>query len=198
MGTLTAIPPWLDHLRHDRRGIPVPYVNAWGPEDPHRVTVANDPWCRAEAVFHDDTNQDAPDFTRQHMGRQRECVVRGLCQVCARPIPWSRRYLVVAALSVEQITLQGRPVMVVTEPWLDGRCAQFALNRCPALIRRTRDEQLQLVHVGSKLDVRIVLSTGYLDGPLEAYTRAHPVVMWAKIALTGGRITATAHTGGAA
>ena len=26
------IPPWLSHLRTDRRGLPVPWVNRWGPE----------------------------------------------------------------------------------------------------------------------------------------------------------------------
>ena len=126
--TTLAAPPadWLAHLRTDRRGLPVPYVNVWGDEARLPVRVEHDVNVRARAVFTDDSGQTVPDFTRQCMQRQRECVVQGLCQVCARPVPWSRRFLVVSSISVEQIELPGGQAPVVTEPWLCGWCAGIA------------------------------------------------------------------------
>lgn len=178
------IPPFLAHLRTDRRGLPVPYINLWGPEDLTRTAVRYDPHVGMDAVFLDDEGQTEPDFTRQHMGRQRECMTAGRCQVCARPVPWSRRYLVIADMSSEVIDLGGRPAWVLTEPWLDERCAHFALQHCPALIRRRRDEHLTLLPVTSKNGLALTVSTGWIEGPLEAQTRAHPVAMWAKVAVS--------------
>lgn len=77
---------------------------------------------------------------------------------------------------------------MVTEPWLDRRCAEFALNVCPALIRRTREERLTLVPITSKRQVQLVVSTGWVEGPLEAESRQVQPAMWAKLALTDVRI----------
>jgi hypothetical protein len=175
--------PWLSHLRRDRRGLSVPYVNRWGGENLHRLTVAYDPHVRQRAVFLDDSQETMPDFTAQNMGRQRRCMVAGLCQVCARPVPWSRRNLVIAPNSVEQVTVGGRLVPVVFEPWLDDRCAEIATKWCPALIRRRREEQLAVVQVRSQREAQMVVSRGWIDGPLEAETRGDPVAMWVKVAL---------------
>lgn len=185
MGEPRKGPVWLTHLRTDRRGLPVPYVNAWGLQDPARIRIGFDHHARRPGLFEDDDDHDGgPDFTRQNMQRQRECVLAGLCQVCARPVPWSRRRLVIAALSVQTIHLQGRAVPVVTEPWLCPRCAQFAVATCPALIRRSRGEQLVVVEVASATAVRIVLSTGWVEGsPCAAESLHTQPVMWAKIAL---------------
>jgi hypothetical protein len=178
-----AFDPWLAHLRRDRRGLPVPYINRWGPERPDAIRVAYDRHVGRPAVFADDTSDTEPDFTRQHMGRQRECMAAGLCQVCARPVPWSRRNLVVAPLSVEWVTLGGLRLPVVFEPWLDDRCAEIATKWCPALIRRRRDEQLIVHPVRSKRDAEQIASVGALD--------ADPAVrgiMWVKLALNNLRI----------
>jgi hypothetical protein len=134
-------------------------------------------------VFLDDSQETMPDFTAQNMGRQRRCMVAGLCQVCARPVPWSRRNLVIAPNSVEQVTVGGRLVPVVFEPWLDDRCAEIATKWCPALIRRRREEQLAVVQVRSQREAQMVVSRGWIDGPLEAETRGDPVAMWVKVAL---------------
>jgi hypothetical protein len=184
--TRPSFDPWLAHLRRDRRGLPVPYVNRWGPEDTgDRLTVAYCRYARQPAVFLDDSAEMVPDFTRQHMGRQRECMVEGLCQVCARPVPWSRRNLVVAPNSVEWVEVTGirGQVPVVFEPWLDDRCAEIATQRCPALIRRRHEEQLEVVPVRSPREVQLVVSTGWVEGHLEEQTRRHHVAMWVKAAL---------------
>lgn len=167
----------------------MPYVNRWGPEDTDRMHLAHCRHARRRAVFVDDTAETVPDFTRQNMGRQRECMDEGLCQVCARPVPWSRRNLVIAPLSVEWVTVEGRQVPVVFEPWLDDRCAEIATRWCPALIRRRRDEELTVVPVRSRREVQLVVSTGWVEGHLEAETRANHAAMWIKVALLAHRIT---------
>lgn len=189
---MRELPAHLAHLRTDRRGLPVPYVNRWGTgEDFDRLTIDHDSSVDMPGVFYRDLDLDVPDFMTQNMGRQRECMANGLCQVCGREVPWSRRFLVVAGLSVETIQLGHRRVPVVTEPWLDQKCAEFALKICPALIRRTRDEKLTLVPITSKRDVQLVVSTGWVEGPLEAESRRVLPAMWAKLALTSTRLVSS-------
>lgn len=157
--------PWLDHLRRDRRGLPVPYINAWGAESVERGRVEVDPLVGGPAWFVDDYG-DEPDFTRQNPQRQRRCMVEGLCQVCGKPVPWSRRNLVVADLSVKwQYVAERRCVVpVVAEPWLCDRCCAIAVDWCPALIRRSREEHLQVVRVRSVREVALVVSVGEIVG----------------------------------
>lgn len=186
-----AFDPWLSHLRRDRRGLPVPYINAWAPEEEGRMRIAYDRHAERRAMFLDDADGTEPDFTRQNMGRQRECMDGGRCQVCHRQVPWSRRRLVVSDVSVKWEVvdeLGGRRVPVIHEPWLDERCAAIATAWCPALTRRERAGDLLLVPVTSKRDVQLVLSVGALTGPLEAETRADPVGMWVKARLLTHRI----------
>lgn len=145
------IPRWLQHLRCDRRGIPVPWINRWvapgtgGELAPDRVRIRRDRWVGGPGLFEVERPGDVPDFTRQDMGRQRESTIAGLCQVCGRPVPWARRLLVVADIATQVVDIDGvGEALVLTEPWLDRICARFALEHCPALIRRTRDEHLTL------------------------------------------------------
>lgn len=184
----TAIPAWLGHLRTDRRGIPVPHINLWGPEDPARYSIEHDPAVGGLAIFLRDDDQTVPDFTRQNMHRQRQCMVEGLCQVCARPVPWSRRFLVISSISAgDPVHVEGLGrVVTVTEPWLDQRCASYALSHCPALLRRRRVTQprdLYVIRVTSKRDVVLVVSRGWVEGPLEAESRRIQPYMWAKLHL---------------
>lgn len=173
------IQDWLGHLRTDRRGIPVPYLNRWGPERPDQLSIRVDPVVHQLAVFQDDADEPDPDFTAQNMQRQRECMMRGLCQVCARPVPWRRRLLVVSSMSTSVVDVQGvGPAVVVTEPWLDQRCAGFALNHCPALIRRKHGDDLTLLVVDTR--PKLIVSNGWVEGPLEAESRRIKPAMWVK------------------
>jgi hypothetical protein len=173
--------PWLAHLRKDRRGLPVPYINAWGPEAVEHTRVEHDPVVGGPAVFFDD-HGGVPDFTAQNPQRQRQCVVEGLCQVCGKPVPWSRRNLVLGSLSVEWAWVPElrQEVPMVYEPWLCDRCCAIATAWCPALIRRTKDEKLQVVKVRSQREVQLVVSNGSVDGFPEA---GQQVKIWAKIQL---------------
>lgn len=176
-------PPWLSHLR-TWRGLPVPAINLWGVDTEIGPDVRYDVWVRGRAVFVDDADQDIPDFTRQNMQRQRESMICGLCQVCWRHVPWSRRYMVIAGLSTQTVQLGGTAVTVVTEPWLDQRCAEFAVSTCPALIRRHSEDGLRIVQVRER-DTTLIVSKGWVEGPLEDLTRANPVIMWVKASLKG-------------
>jgi hypothetical protein len=183
------IPDWLGHLRTDRRGLPVPYVNLWGVEDVRRVRMAYDRHTDSQALFQDDEGQEVPDFTQQNMGRQRECMVDGLCQVCRRHVPWSRRFLVVSDMSVQAIhEPKLGDVVAIHEPWLCQRCAVFATDVCPALIRRTREEQLKLIPITSQMDVSMIVSRGWVEGPLEEETKRVQPAMWCKVLLTRTRL----------
>jgi hypothetical protein len=183
---LDAADRWLPHLRRDRRGLPIPYINLWGPQTVDNTRVAYDQHIGRDAVFVDDVG-DVPDFTKQCPQRQRECMVDGLCQVCHRSVPWSRRYLVVASMSVEFVSIKGTwpqgPRPVIFEPWLDQRCLDIALGLCPALIRRQREGQLTVHPVRSPRDVNLALSTGWIEGPLEQATKGAGVGMWVKAEL---------------
>lgn len=181
------LPDWLGHLRTDRRGRPVPYVNRWGAtEKVELVAVQFDHHIGRTAAFYFDVDEPEPDFYSQNMQRQRECVVRGLCQVCGRPVPWRQRRLVISTVSTRTLQSPGpyKGWTVVSEPWLHERCALFAMRYCPALLRRQHDEDLTLIEVTSKHDISVVLTTGAIDGFPETWDRN--VVIWAEIRLKTG------------
>lgn len=181
---MQLIPDWLSHLRTDRRGLPVPYVNRWGMEENvASLSIAFDPHVGMLGVFNDDSKEDVPNFTAQNMQRQRECVTQGLCQVCRRTVPYSRRCVVISSMSVETITVAGQERAVIFEPWLCSRCAMFAVDRCPALIRRKDTDDLTVFPIKRASDFRITVSQGWIEGPLEQQSRETTPAMWAKIIL---------------
>lgn len=179
------IPEHLAHLPLDRVGRPVPYINAWGiRDDPERITIRYDRNIKQIGVHYADDPDGEPDFAQQNMQRQREIMIRGLCQVCARPVDWPDRSLVLSPVTVQAIDgPDGQRVAAVHEPWLCPICADFALNYCPALIRRQRDDQLSRLAVPSPDMCRLVVSSGWIDGPFEYATKTNPVAMWVKILL---------------
>lgn len=178
--------PWLDHLRRDRRGLPVPYINAWGPE---RIEVRPDPLVDGRmAAFHVDDYAAGPDFTKQATQRQRECMVKGLCQVCGLEVPWHARSLVVSSLSVDFRAIPGNPAAaVIHEPWLCMRCVRIATRWCPALIRRTDTTDLVVHPIRGPGDVIQTVAVGRVDGYAEL---GHRIAMSVKQTLRTLRIVA--------
>jgi hypothetical protein len=175
-----------EHLRHlpTWKGLPVPYVNHWGTGEPTADwSIRFDRTLRQIAAFCADHLDGPADFTRQCVQRQRECALLGLCQVCKRTLDWPDRRLAVSSISTETVQIQDRRVPVLTEPWLCEDCASFAILVCPSLIRRGRHEDLHVVTMSGPEDCKLVLSSGWIEGPLEAATQAHPVAMWVKILL---------------
>jgi hypothetical protein len=92
---------------------------------------------------------------------------------------------VVSGISTETIELPGlgHGSTVVIEPWLDERCGRFAVEKCPALIRRHSREDLKLVPIRGPEDVVLIMSKGWVEGPFEESTKAEPVGMWSKAVL---------------
>lgn len=165
---------WLAHLERDPRHLPIPWINQWGAETVAATRISWDRHIGRPALFHDD-HGDVADFTRQNIGRQRQAVVEGLCQVCGRFTPWSRRNLVVSSASVSWVPHGRREVPAVAEPWLDDRCAAIAVLLCPALIRRRHDEDLHVITVRRRRDIDIIVSVGTLDADKLADAQAaHP------------------------
>ena len=175
-------PEWLSHLRTDSRGRPVPRINRWGLEEKPELAAIRYSWLvGGNAVFYDDESETEPDFKSQNIHRQREIVLQGLCQVCGRHVPWSRRFLVLSSVTIGRVQSPGTHTGAITvrEPWLDQRCAEFALKYCPALIRRSDAEDLDLVAITSRRDCDILIGTGSVDGFPE--TEKKPVAQWASI-----------------
>ncbi len=204
---------WLQHLRRDARGLPVPWINRWGAETAAASHIRYDPLVGGLGQFFAD-HGDVPDFFAQNIGRQRQAMVEGRCQVCARPVPWSRRNLVISGVTCEDITIDdlgGEPATSVIEPWLDDRCAANATLLCPALIRRRHDEDLTLLPVRRPKDVLLVKSVGALDlaglrasGQPEAEVERlaaeqgdGPIYLWVKAVLPNVEIVDRATTAAA-
>lgn len=180
---MTTIPSFLAHLERDRRGLPVPYVNAWG--DLNGVDgwyLDADPYVggRTAAFFRDD-RAAGPNFLAQNPQRQREVSRLGRCQVCRRGVPWAERGLVYSSMSTQVVEIDRAAHVVISEPWLCPDCAVFAINVCPGLIRRKSADDLVLLTGFTEENCKSVLSEGAISGPLEAETRARPVAMWSKI-----------------
>jgi hypothetical protein len=116
------------------------------------------------------------------MQRQRECMVKALCQVCARKLDWPDLRLAVAQSTTQTIRLGGE-VAAVTEPWLCPDCCDFATRICPELIRRRRTEALAVARVTGPDQFRFVQSVGWLEGRYEHATKKAPVDMWVKVLL---------------
>lgn len=180
---MNTIPDFLTHLNRDRRGLPVPYVNAWGPENPGRLYVAHDIHVNQRAIFADETGELIPDFTRQNMARQRRCVRLALCQVCGEDTGWPK----LAVVGDHRTAIwDGQPVLLVGEPLLCAPCADFALTTCPSLIRRRTTKEISLVVVDSPDQYALDLSSGWAEGPIETETRGNPAAMWCYLMLPIG------------
>jgi hypothetical protein len=178
-------PAHLAHLATDRVGRPVPYINCIGPnDDVTRWRIRYDRVIGQIAAWYDDEPDGEPNFLRQNIQRQRECMYRALCQVCARHVPWPDRRLVVSTVSTQTINWTHGPAMVFTEPWLCPDCAAFATEVCPALIRRRTAADFRLIDAGPPSGIQLVVSSGWIEGPFEAATRAKPVAMWVKAMLS--------------
>jgi hypothetical protein len=60
-------------------------------------------------------------------------------------------------------------------------CADFAIETCPALIRRRRDDDLILCR---PTNFRFGYSSGWIEGPLEQRSQRELPAMWAELHVT--------------
>lgn len=116
------------------RDVPVPYVALWTSEAPD-VEVRPEPLLGGKpALFKAGgrRGEGEPLFAKMEIGRQRLCMIRGLCQVCADPIEGPRW---VAMLVEARTGDTEHPVL--REPPACTLCMRTSLRLCPGL-RRTR------------------------------------------------------------
>jgi hypothetical protein len=117
-----------------QREVPVPFVASWSSEMPD-FRVRPEPLIQGKpAIFRGGgrRGEGTPIFGKMDPGRQRLCVLRGLCQVCSKPIvgtPWM-------ALFLEDADLDGETISVVREPAACTECMAVALQLCPGLRRK--------------------------------------------------------------
>ncbi len=166
----------------DGRGRPVPWINVWSAEMPEaRWTVEWDGHVQSRGLFTaGGRGEGTPDFTRQAPQRQRASMAARLCQVCGMAAGESAVLVMSGRISAREVEVDGLgPRVVLTEPWLCEPCGAFAVAVCPGLIRRRRDQDLYVVR---PVNPTLVVSRGWVEGPLEAETKAEPTAMWAKLA----------------
>lgn len=128
-------PPKIRRLEHDARGFPIPYIAQ------RFDSLRPAPVIGALGMVMTD-NPNVPDLRMGKMSevRQRECWLKGLCQVCGDPIEGAR---FVAG------GLWDQPVMsfAFREPWCDIECMRYALQVCPGLVAGNRLGGLRVVNV---------------------------------------------------
>lgn len=177
--TERRIPTHLLGLPRDpETGWPVPYVNRWTSENEHQATVGT--WLGSPAfMWPDHRGVGAADFRSQHLNRQRIVMRDHSCQVCRA----DRATLLIIGpgLSGQRIRYgrAGLPVTGVafTEPLICSRCATFATEHCPGLIRRRRTDTMRIVDLHGKLGrTELVYSTGTHD-----LIPGRVALMWAKL-----------------
>ena len=184
------VPGFLQHLRRDDVGRPIPYINVLGPiRSQDRAIIAEDENAEGRrSIFFIDIPDDGPDFFQQSPQRQRECMVKGRCQVCRRYVPWPDRLLVISQISVHQVDTDGTAIHVVNEPWLDPECAAFAAERCPGLIRRRKADDFTLLGVTGPEQFQFVLSLAAPSGSSPDEFAADPLAMYWKIQLSPDKL----------
>lgn len=110
-----------------------PYITAWTGEVGYSVRPS--PLLRGMHCLFRKTGargQGEPVWGKISEERQRECVVRRLCQVCHRPI---RRGPGLSLVPLRPIELAGQVRMASNEPLVCYACASVSLKACPALRR---------------------------------------------------------------
>jgi hypothetical protein len=128
-------------------GIPVPYTVSWSAEEaPGMLYLGTCPYARRTAIRqHHARGQGKPRFGAPHADRQREVIVLGLCDLCARPLKTNTK----VSLSQARPQLHAaRPLDVLqVEPLLHKECAAESMRHCPSLRRQIEDGSLNIRQV---------------------------------------------------
>lgn len=140
--TSGPIPRHLRRLLVEVRGFPVPYVAEWTDEGPDANLRRDDvrfarldlrEWGSPyESVVvldpKGEQGKGAARLARLHPGRQRECLLRRLCQVCGLKADPKETLVFVGGLRKDGL-------VAFREPGMHRRCAAFALFACPGINR---------------------------------------------------------------
>jgi hypothetical protein len=164
----------------------VPYVAAWSSELPN-FRVAPDPFVgNVPALFRGSgrRGEGKPMLGKMDVARQRLCVEKRLCQVCASPLQglgW--------CVHLEELThLEGTFVQALSEPAACARCMATALMVCPGLERRRPRPPIVRPARITKLMQRMIPPPGGFgllpaEDPKARYTMADTVLGYLKIVI---------------
>lgn len=181
-GSSVSEPVSFRNCIRDEKGRPVPYVNIWSgelPEETWRLQFDRTLNMNGICVPLGKRGHGTPDFTRQAPDRQRSCMFRHLCQIC---LGFNADHVVLSnSVGSKTIMYEGKQTLVLTEPWMCRPCARYAIENCPALIRRRADEDLHLIRPTT---YRMGYSQGWMEGPLQERTQREMPAMWAELHVT--------------
>lgn len=125
-------------------GVPVPYTVSWTGEAAARIDACAYTHSRAicQAIA---PGEGRPKFGTPHWQRQREAIVRDLCDTCGR----SLRNRTKVSLSHARPRMNGAEGMAVlqVEPLLHRECAAVSMEHCPSLKRDIRNGTLMVRQV---------------------------------------------------
>lgn len=122
-----------------------PYITAWTGEVGY--TIRPSPLLRGMPCLFSKTGvrgRGEPVWGKISEERQRECVVRRLCQVCHRPIRRGPGYNLVP---LRPIQLAGEVRGASNEPLTCHVCAGVSMKACPALRRLVSSGVVQVLEV---------------------------------------------------
>ncbi len=119
--------------------VPVPYAAAWSAEEGRFTIGTCEHTGRVCLLQTESRGEGKPVFGKPHNNRQREVVMRGLCDICAKSLKTCTKVSLSHVRPVE--TPQGVMVSQV-EPLLHRRCAALSLRHCPSLRRDVRNGTL--------------------------------------------------------
>jgi hypothetical protein len=116
--------------------VPVPYAALWSGEA-DQMRVATCPHARVLALCdHEARGEGKPIFGKPHMTRQREVIVKQLCDLCARPLA-GRTKVSLSHATFRVNGAEGGCIMQV-EPLVHKDCALVCVEHCPSLKRDIR------------------------------------------------------------
>lgn len=126
-------------------GTPVPWTVSWTDED--RISIGRCPFSggRKALVQPSSPGVGKPLFGKPHANRQRECIARDLCDLCAKPLTL-RTKVSLSHARPQPHGAEGWAVLQV-EPMLHKECARISMRFCPALRRDIREGTLRVRQV---------------------------------------------------
>jgi hypothetical protein len=127
------MPRGIRRLKRGPNGMPVPWIAAWSSERENRITRC--PMVGMAVFTKGRQGEGRPVFGEMHPARQRQAVIRGLCQTCGERLP-DRGPLLLAVVDahVRDVTGQGGRVLVI-EPFACRDCLSYSVKVCPGLVR---------------------------------------------------------------
>ncbi len=125
---------------------PVPWTASWSSEEPltlGRDEVASSPL--RSLVQPSSPGEGRPQFGKPHANRQRACIAKDLCDLCAKTLR-GRTKVSLSHARPQPHGAEGWAILQV-EPMLHKECAAISMRHCPSLRRDVRNGTLMVRQV---------------------------------------------------